>query len=109
MAEKKERGALRESLSGRSYAVCLGENLSGLDSGSRSGGVFRRYAFQHSKNPGAKSSGRADVQPSTTVGAKNVPLSISHLSGTSSSETTPLYSQINSWSVRCAAGSFRNF
>ena len=51
-AEKKERGALRESLSGRSYAVCLGENLSGLDSGSRSGRRFppiRLPALQKSR------------------------------------------------------------
>ena len=36
--------------------------------------IFHRYAFQHSKNPGAKSSGLADVQPSITAGAKNAPL-----------------------------------
>src|SRR4030095_7694354 len=48
-----------------------------------------RYAFQHSKNPGAKSSGLADVHPSITAGAKKTPLSISHLLGVTSSETTP--------------------
>ena len=86
----------RESLSGRSYAVCLGENFWGLDKRFAAGTVFRRYAFQHSKNPGAKFSGRADVQPSTMAEGKNVPVSISDLLGTSSLETTPRYSQINS-------------
>src|SRR6266704_637986 len=38
---------------------------------------FLRYAFQHTTNPGAKSSGRAAIQPSMTAGKKKAPLSIS--------------------------------
>ena len=64
------------------------EKVSGWIDSSRPELIFR-YAFQHSKNPGAKSSGLADVHPSITAGAKKTPLSISHLLGARSSETTP--------------------
>lgn len=39
--------------------------------------VFSRQTLQHSTNPGAKSSGRALIQPSMIVGGKNLPVSIS--------------------------------
>lgn len=51
--------------------------------------IFCRHAFQDSRNPGAKSSGLADVHPSITAGAKKTPLSISHLLGAIFPETKP--------------------
>src|SRR5437667_3122844 len=86
---KTSRSTRRSKVQELDAAPFAAEKVSGRIVCSRSECVFRRYAFQHSKNPGAKSSGRADVHPSITVGAKKTPLSISYLLGASPPETTP--------------------
>src|SRR5262249_26789737 len=68
------RGPKVKAVDAAPYAA---EKVFGRIDSSRPECIFRRYDFQHSRNPGAKSSGLADVQPSTTTGAKKTPLSIS--------------------------------
>src|SRR6266480_7676454 len=86
---KTSRTTRRPKVQAVDAAPFAAEKVSGRIDRSRSESIFRRYAFQDSRNPGAKSSGLADVHPSITAGAKKTPLSISHLSGAGSPETTP--------------------
>ena len=85
---KTSRTTRRPQVQAVDAAPFAAEKVSGWIDPSHPECIFR-YAFQHSKNPGAKSSGLADAQPSTRVGAKNTPLSISHLLGARFPETTP--------------------
>src|SRR6266550_3753251 len=86
---KTSRTTRRPKVQAVDAAPFAAEKVSGRIDCSRSESVFRRYAFQDSRNPDAKSLGLADVQPSITPGAKNTPASISHLLGARSPETTP--------------------
>src|SRR6266436_1021045 len=86
---KTSRTPRRPKVQAVDAAPFAAEKVSGRIDCSRSESVFRRYAFQDSRNPDAKSLGLADVQPSITAGAKKTPLSISHLLGARSAETTP--------------------
>src|SRR6266516_6786623 len=85
---KASRTPRRPKVQAVDAAPFAAEKVSGRIDCPRSEFIFRRYVFQHSKNPGAKSSGLADVQPSIRPGAKKTPRSISHLLGTRSPETT---------------------
>ena len=86
---KASRASRRPEVQAVDAAPFAAEKASGRIDCSRPECIFRRYAFQVSRNPGAKSSGLADVHPSIRPGAKKTPLSISHLLGTRSPETTP--------------------
>ena len=86
---KTSRTTRRPKVQAVDAAPFAAQKVSGPIDFSRSESIFGPYAFQHSKNGGAKSSGLADVQPSITAGAKKTPLAISHLLGARSLETTP--------------------
>src|SRR6266516_3875672 len=86
---KTSRATRRSKVQTVDAAPFAAEKVSGRIDCSRPECIFHRYVFQHSRNPDAKSSGLADVQPSITPGAKKPPLSISHLLGARSPEITP--------------------
>src|SRR5258705_3330151 len=86
---KTSRTTRRPKVQAVDAAPFAAEKVSGRIDCSRPESIFRRYAFQDSRNPGAKSSGLADVHPSITAGAKKTPVSISHLLGARFPETIP--------------------
>src|SRR4029079_1863447 len=71
---KTSRTPRRPKVQAVDAAPFAAEKVSGRIDCSRSESIFRRYAFQHSRNPVAKSSGLADVHPSIRPGGKKTPL-----------------------------------